>query len=138
MSMTDEAVVRQPEFRWAGREVVRELNDRPHLLLRVEIAGALFRLRDAPAFVRIVREGGQVAESWFAEVPDDGTALVGYFAPGTNVEGIVEFGYGNEVMGRASQPFTAKRVERLDRARLPREVVEPREMPIQARRNPES
>jgi hypothetical protein len=133
MSITHEAFVRQPEFRWAGREVVRELNDRPHLLLRVEITGAFFPLRDAPAFVRIVRESGQVAESWFAEASEDGTTLVGYFPPGTDAEGIVEFGYGNKVMGRVSQPFTARGVERLDRARLPREVVEPREMPVQSR-----
>lgn len=130
MTLTHEAFVRQPEFRWTGREVVRELNDRPHLLLRVEIRGAYFPLRAPEPFIRIVREEGTV-ESWFAEVAEDHAALRGYFPPGTDTDGILEFGYGAKVMGRVGQPFTPKAVERLDRTRLPRDVVEPREMPVQ-------
>ncbi|HYR11397.1 MAG TPA: hypothetical protein VEQ60_26685 [Longimicrobium sp.] len=133
MTLTHEAAVRQPEFSWTGREVVREINDGPHLLLRVEIRGGYFPLRAPEPFVRIIREDGTVEESWFAEVAEDHTALRGYFAPATDTAGVLEFGYGHQVMGRTSQSFAPKAVERLDRARLPREVVEPREMPIQGR-----
>lgn len=111
------------KFSWQAQEVVREINDRPHLLVRIDISGTYFPHRAPEPFVRIVVGKGQAVSSWFANVSDDNRRIVGYFQVDLPQQGTLEFGYGNEVMGRLPAKFESKAVNRLDRKRVPKDVV---------------
>ena len=116
---------RVEQVEWHAREVVKELNDRPHLLVRLEITGPHFPHRAAEPFVRILEGERVVARSWFADISDDGRRLLGYFAVDVPRGDTVEFGYGAEVLGRMRATFdAADMVRRLERERLPKGVVE--------------
>ncbi len=117
-----------------AEEVVREIDDRPHLLVRIEISGAHFPHRAAEPFVKIVTSDGAAAASWFAGVSDDNRRLMGYFPSDLPPQGTVEFGYANEVLGRLAVKFEAKAVSRLDRKRLPKDVVVVSTKDLQSRR----
>lgn len=113
----------RPELLWRASEVVRELDDRPHLLTRIQLLGGSFPQLDAQPFVRVLGRRTSV-ESWFAEVADDGASMSGYFpVDAPPAEGIVEYGYGSRVWGRIPGPFDPLKVEHLDRERLPRDLV---------------
>jgi hypothetical protein len=108
---------------WRAQEVVREVDDQPHLLARIEIEGDYFPHRAAEPFVRILDGDQVVMTSWFADVSDDNRRLTGYFPVDLPPRGTVEFGYGHQVMGRIPLGFDADAVIRLDRQRLPGTVV---------------
>lgn len=109
---------------WRAQEVIKELDDRPHLLVRIEITGPYFPHRAPEPFVRILSGERVVAESWFAKVSEDNRKLLGYFPTDVPEGEIIEFGYGNEVMGRIPAAFETSIVQRLERERLPKEAVE--------------
>lgn len=114
----------QSEMSWEAGEVVRELDDRPHLLLRIQILGASFPHLDAQPFVRLLGRRTLV-ESWFAMVAENKRSLSGYFGvDAPMVEGIIEYGYGSRVFGRIPAPFDPSKVKHLDRERLPADLVE--------------
>jgi hypothetical protein len=112
----------RPELSWQASEVVRELDDRPHLMTRIQLRGGSFPHLDAQPFVRV--RGRRVSvESWFAEVADDQASLTGYFPVDASMaDGVIEYGYGSRVFGRVPGPFDPLRVEHLDRDRLPRDL----------------
>jgi hypothetical protein len=111
-----------PNYDWTGREVVVELDDRPHLLARVDVGGGYFPRMGREAFMRVVVDEKTTVRAWFAEPADDLRTLHGYFAAELPELGVLEFGYGADVMGRLELRGT---IETLDRARLPRDVVVP-------------
>jgi len=111
-----------PQLPWQAKEVIRELDYRPHVLVRIQITGGYFQHRAAEPFVRIVSRG-KVVESWFAEVSDDNTTLSGYFQTDIAAGGIIEYGYGSKVEGRLEKRFTIRNVEKLNRKNLPKEAV---------------
>jgi hypothetical protein len=112
-----------PDLSWRAHEVVSELDDRPHLLTRIELRGGSFPQLDAPAFIRVLGRRTPVV-SWFARVADDGSALSGYFPVDAPIDdGIIEYGYGSRVFGRIPAPFDARKVERLDSERLPKDLI---------------
>jgi len=113
-----------PEFSWQATEVLKQIDERPHLVVRILISGSHFPHRAALPFVRIVTETKQVVNNWFAEVADDNRGLVGYFPTDLPKEGIIEFGYGGKLLGRVRVGFESKIVKRLERTRLPKEMVE--------------
>jgi hypothetical protein len=111
------------ELSWQAGEIVRELDDRPHLLTRIVLKGGSFPQLDAQPFIRVVGRR-EALESWFAEIADDGTSMSGYFAvDAPPTDGIIEYGYGSRVWGRIPGPFDPLKIERLERERLPQEVV---------------
>lgn len=98
-------------------ETLLDLNDRPHLLMAVEIRGAHFPHLNSEPFVRVVNERGRGPRSWICWVADDGSAITGYFATDAQLAGTtLEFGYGEGVFGRIGK-FRPS-VQRLDRGRL--------------------
>jgi len=117
------AIDSQKKLSWQAKEVVKELDDKPHLLLRVEIRGMYFPHLAAEPFVRIVVSDRQAVTSWFADVLDDGRSLWAYFPEDLPEGGAIEIGYGARVMGRIRRRFAAKEVKRLDRKKLPRGLV---------------
>lgn len=112
-----------PDPEWRADEVVHELDDRDHLLMRIQIRGGSFPHMDAEPFVRIAGRRDE-ARSWFVDIADDSSRMSGYFpvdvSPG---EGVIEYGYGNRVFGRLGRRFSTRIVERLDRQGLPRKTV---------------
>jgi hypothetical protein len=112
------------ELLWQAREVIKNVDERPHLVVRIDISGAYFPHRAAEPFVRIVTDRDQVVFNWFAEVADDNRGLVGYFPTDLPGRGTIEFGYGGKILGRAWVEFESKAVKKLDRTRLAKEVVE--------------
>jgi hypothetical protein len=111
------------EITWDASEVVHELDDRPHLLLRIRLEGRAFPQLDAQPFVRVLGRRAS-AESWFARVAEDQTSLSGYFAvDGLRSAGMIEWGYGSSVWGRLAGRFDPRATRRLDRSRLPQDLV---------------
>ncbi|GAA4725391.1 hypothetical protein H9L13_00245 [Sphingomonas lutea] len=103
-------------------ETLLDLNDRPHLLLAIEIRGAIFPHMNAEPFVQIVDERRRGARSWIADVADDGSAITGYFPLDADLSGsIVEFGYGSSAFGRIANYRASG--EKLDRDRLSARTV---------------
>lgn len=111
-----------PAVAWQAQEVVRDIDNRPHLLVRVEIKGPQFPHRGAPPFVRI--EGDKrVTKSWFAHVADDSRTMLGYFPSDVPADGTLVYGYGDQVWGRLERRFIAEAVQRLDQSRLPKDTL---------------
>lgn len=109
---------------WQAEEVIRELDKKPHLLMRIEIIGPYFPHRAAEPFVRIIdSQGNNTTESWFAEISEDNRRLLGYFTNKFPSSGRIEFGYGNTPAGTLEELFENKKIKTLDREQLSREVV---------------
>ena len=113
------------ELRIRTREVVLDLDDRPHLLVEVVVTGMYFPHRAPMPFVNIIPSGDEnkMLPCWWADVADDNLALLGYFPVDLPEQGVVEFGYGATVMGRVSLPFERRKVKMLDRKKLPDNIV---------------
>jgi hypothetical protein len=112
-------IAQPPQLTWQAEEVVREIDDRPHLLVRVSIRGGYFPQRALVPFVRLVEGDKPGVRAWFTEIRDDSNELVGYFPADIAVSGVLECGYGQDVVGRSSIRFEPMSIKRLDRARLP-------------------
>lgn len=119
---------------WRAHEVITELDDRPHLLVRVEIAGPYFPHRAVDPYVRILRGERVVAESWFARVSDDNRRILAYFPTDVPEGEVIEFGYEDDVMGRIRTAFGSGVVKRLERERLPEKVFEVTERYVKSKR----
>jgi hypothetical protein len=115
-------IQRIPQLPWQAQEVIREIDNRPHLMVRIIIKGGYFEHRAAEPFLRIVNRG-KIIESWFADVSEDNSALSGYFPIDVPPGGIIEYGYGSKVQGRLEMKFTNKSVDRLDAKKLPTETI---------------
>ena len=114
-------VIRLPDLREnvraAVREVVRDLDGRPHVLWRVTLTGWVFPGRDSKPFMLI---GDAVSD--FVDLTPDGIAH-GYFSRQVPAAKRVSFGYGRVVRWDFDIPVDPD-VERLDRRRLPDGVVD--------------
>lgn len=113
-----------PEITWQAQEVVRVVDHKPHLVVRITVAGGFFPHRALVPVMRIVRAEKTVAHSWFTEISDDNRALLGYFATDLPEEGTIEFGYCDRPLDRVRAKFDAKAIKRLSRKRLDKEVVD--------------
>lgn len=112
-----------PQLFVQAHEVVKEIDDRPHLLVRIDISGPFFPHRAPEPFVRIITSERLTVECWFADVLDNNRKLVGYFPVDLPDDGMIEVGYGDELMATLPAEFRSEAVIRLDRERLPEEVV---------------
>jgi hypothetical protein len=111
------------EYKAIAREVVKEFNDRPHLLVRIEVSGEYFPHRAPHPFIRIKAGPKKYFGDLFATVSPDNRKLIGYLPVHIPKSGFIEFGYGSEIWGAVPIVFNAKSVERLDRKRLPKDIV---------------
>ena len=105
------------------KEVVKVLNDKPHLLVCVEVSGEYFLHHDAPTFIRIKIRDEEYLSDLFTEVSPDNQKLLGYFPVNLPVRIIIEFGYGEEIWGIISAESSTESVTRLNRERLPKGMV---------------
>ena len=78
-----------------AREVLREVKQQPHLLLRFDVRGGHFPHRALAPFARVDRDGEPV-EAHLVEVDDDEKGLRAYFATDVPLGGKLTVGYGSE------------------------------------------
>lgn len=112
-----------PEYAMTVGETVKILNDKPHLLTRIEISGEFFPHRNAPAFIHIRTEKEKHLHDYFTEVSQDNQKMIGYLPVDIPTEGVIEFGYGTEIWGSITKKFTPSALTRLDRKKLPKDLV---------------
>ena len=116
--------LRQPkEFKASAKEVVKELNGKPHLLVRIQVSGDHFPHRAAHPFVMIRTGDRQYFKDLFTEVAADNSSLIGYLPVHIPPRGEIAFGYGDTIWGFVPGTFTAQEVSRLDRQKLPKDIV---------------
>jgi hypothetical protein len=113
----------QKRLYWQGKEVIKQLDDKPHLLTSIEIRGTYFPHRDAEPFVRIIAKEKPRVTSWFSNIAADNNSMIGYFPEDLPDTGIIEFGYGARIMGRLPLGYEPAKVVRLDRKRLPEKTL---------------
>lgn len=100
-------------------EVLTEVGDLPHLVQRVHIRGGHFPHRGAAEFARIrFRQERRVISALFCNIDDDEQGFRAYFATDVPLRGVLEIGYGNEVV--AAFAFEQMQLEprRLDEVRI--------------------
>ena len=112
-----------PEYKALAKEVVRVLDDRPHLLVRIEISGEHFPDRAQHPFVMIKVGEEEYFKDLFTEVSPDNKKLLGYLPVNIPSKGIIVFGYGDEIWGTVLGKFGTASVGRLDKKRLPKKIV---------------
>ena len=112
------------ELTWQAREVVRVVDHEPHLLVRLTVAGGYFPQRALVPVMRIVQGDEIVAQSWITEISADNRALLGYFPTDLPDEGVIEFGYPDQPLGRLRVELGGEAIRRLDRRRIDESVVE--------------
>lgn len=117
-------IVRRPDprrnVRVELREVILELHHKPHVLMRMRITGWRFPQR-APEPFAIV---GNVVSRLVQIAPDELTADAYFDRILPHAEGF-SFGYGNTIEWDFDVAVDPRGIERLDRERLGKDVVDP-------------
>lgn len=111
------------ELTWHAQEVVRVVDRKPHLVVRITVTGGHFPQRALVPFIRIMEGEKQVARDWFTEIGEDGS-LIAYFQTDMPKSGVLEYGYFPEILGRIPLRFDANAIKRLDRKRLANDVMD--------------
>ncbi len=107
--------IESERLRWEARQVLRDLHQEPHLLMRLKLTGTYFPQRALEPFVIV----GKV-RSRFVEITDDGLSANAYFDEPLPEGEKPEFGYGEEVLLRFPRAFDNDAFQPLDPERLPR------------------
>ena len=105
---------RQDVISWEVREVVHDIDARPHLLLRIELVGVHFPGRALPPFMRVGK-----LRSRFVRLDSDGLRAFGYFDARPPDRGTIAFGYGEQVVLQVHDDYVHDLPAPLDRGRLP-------------------
>jgi len=102
------------------REVVRDVFGKPHVFFRLRLTGWSFPHRGLEPFMAV---GDVVSRTVILD--RDGLGANGYFDEPLPRADRVSFGYGNIINWDFDLKIDPQRVPRLDRFKLPREVVDP-------------
>lgn len=106
--------IQSERLQWEARQVMRDLDYIPHLLLRLKLTGTHFPQRALEPFVKV----GEV-RSRFVTISDDGLNANAYFDQSLTQGCKVEFGYGQDILLRFPRSFNWEVVRLLDPNRLP-------------------
>ncbi len=104
------------------REVVRDVAEKPHVFIRVRLSGWHFPERAPEPFLVIGK-----AVSKFVLIDPEGTAADAYFDVMPPAAARLSFGYGNIVSWDFSIKVNPAAIERLDRERLPKGIIDLKE-----------
>jgi hypothetical protein len=102
------------------REIVRDVFEKPHVFVRGKLTGWFFPGRALEPFAVV----GDVV-SRFVVLGPDSTSASAYFDRPLPRARRVSFGYGNIILWDFDVEIDVERIDRLDRNRLPRGVVDP-------------
>jgi hypothetical protein len=109
--------LRPVELQITADEVLREVDKRPHMTLRIAIRGGSFPLRALELFARIGSTDKPV-KALFAEVDDDERGMRAYFATDVRMRGTLTVGYGSEVTATIPLDEVNLKPTRLDEAKI--------------------
>lgn len=113
MMMPQRSIRTDEDLHWTLKEVVRDFDEIPHLLLRLTLTGGYFPQRAQEPYVKV----GEVA-SRLVLLSEDGLEARAYFDRPIPEGAEIIFGYGNQIVyvfpGRSSDSD----ILRLVRARL--------------------
>lgn len=101
------------------REVVRDIGEKPHVLIRLKLTGWHFEERSEEPFVLV----GQTV-SRFVRIEPDGSASAYFDRPVSRAER-VSFGYGQTIEFDFDVKLDPEQMPRLERAKLPRGAADP-------------
>lgn len=102
------------------REVVRDVEGRPHVFARIKLTGWHFPERAPEPFMLV----GKVV-SQRVEISRDGKSAQGYFNVPLPASKRVSFGYGKIIQWDFDVSINRKMMVPLDRARLPQGTIDP-------------
>lgn len=121
MNITD--IIRLPDPRKDVkveiREVVRDVEEKPHVFIRVRLSGWHFPQRAPEPFLVIGK-----ALSKFVLIDHEGTTADAYFDVRPPAAKRVSFGYGNIISWDFDVTVDPKSIDSLDRVRLPQGFVD--------------
>ena len=101
------------------REVLRDVNQQPHVFIRVRLTGWHFPERALEPFVVI----GKAVSKFVLIAPDRQTADA-YFDVPVPAQSGISFGYGKAIRWDFNLNVDPKQIIRLDRKRLPKGAVD--------------
>jgi hypothetical protein len=78
-------------------EILKEIGEQPHMLLRISIRGGNFPHRNAPAFARI-QDQRNTLHALYCEIDDDESGFRAYFATDIALKGILSVGFESDVV----------------------------------------
>ena len=107
--------IESEKLRWEARQVLRDFDDEPHLLLRLTLSGTRFIQR---AQIPFVVANGEVL-AYFTEIAEDEMSVRTYFDRPLPEGSRIEFGYGAAVMLRFPGAFSGEKARWLEPERLP-------------------
>ncbi len=106
------------KLKFNARQVLRDFDDKPHLLLRLKLEGTRFPQRALLPFV--IANGELLA--YHTEIAEDELSVRAYFDRPIPEGSRIEFGYGKQIYLRFPASFSMKGVDQLDRKKLPEKV----------------
>lgn len=98
-------------------EVLREVDQLPHMLLRIDIRGGRFPQRALHPFARIASTGKAV-EAHMVEIDDDEAGIRAYFPTDVSLRGALTVGYGSELTAEIPLDRLELRPKQLDEAKI--------------------
>ncbi|OPY86394.1 MAG: hypothetical protein A4E72_01674 [Syntrophus sp. PtaU1.Bin208] len=104
------------------REVVRDMAKKPQIFIRIRLSGWHFPERALEPFLVIGK-----AVSKFVLIDPEGTSADAYFDVMPPAAARLSFGYGNIVSWDFSIKVDPAGIERLDRERLPKGIIDLKE-----------
>jgi hypothetical protein len=108
------------EVRAEVREVLRDVKGRPHVFARIKLSGWYFPERAPEPFMVV----GELV-SRRVEISRDGQIAKAYFDEPLPSADRVSFGYGKVINWDFDVSINPEKIERLDRVRLPKGVIDP-------------
>jgi len=109
--------IEHERLRWQAKEVVKDLDLKPHLFVRLTLTGARFPVM---AQLPVVRVGN--VRSHHVIISEDQLTAHAYFRQELPARGTIAFGFGDAVLLRFRPSFAARQLRRLDRKRLPKGI----------------
>lgn len=107
--------IRSDKLSWSARQVVRDIDGEPHLMLRVSLRGTRFEHRALGPFVR----AGEL-ETRMVKIADDGLTAHAYFDRPIRSDATIEFGYEDTAYLRFPGRYAGRLVRSLDFERIPK------------------
>lgn len=108
------------EVRAEVREVVKDVRGKPHVFARIKLSGWYFPQRAPEPFMLV---GETVSHN--VEISPDGQTAKAYFDEPLPMAESVSFGYGKLINWDFAVSINPETIERLDRLRLPKDVIDP-------------
>jgi hypothetical protein len=102
------------KLQWTSKQVLRDIDDHPHLFQRFTLSGTLFPERALKPFVKI---GKQVTTH--VVIAADGLSANAYFDRPVADDQRIEYGYGDEVFLFFPRQTIQREVLQLDIKRIP-------------------